>query len=673
MDRGSCIEKLEFKGEVRSLAGPAKGEGAFVVGGQHYPYRFFASRVGDDGSVKVRLTVDPIDRPITADADLSVSIDHGVPQYEGNLTLARSVGRAPAGAAALIVEPWRVTSRIKGDSSAAVLEQIEFQYGPDDRATKLRGGAKLTLGSAPQLDGELSSPQVDLDRILALPEATRRHPLVAIKTFAEQFTGTMHLPLPVRFAVNVETLTLAEGMLQRVAADLKSDGETWDIQALDFRAPGITQVRLNGRLGVTPKGVGFKGQAKIDANDPRALFAWLTDRADTQAAVAGPLRMSGGLTLSSEEIAVDALQAELDRMTVTGHFGYRWASEGRPARIDAALTAPEIDVDRVHALGKAVFDSTGFDWPREGQLSLKVARAQIAGIDARQADIAMRIDANGVEIERFALADFGGATLAVKGRIDARGQSPRGAITLDLDARALDGIVALVETIAPRAAEELRRSAGRMTPVMLRASLAVDPVAGAAANQAAAARFKVDGRAGAFRLALQGDATAASRAFALDNLSLLKAANAKFTGRLESDDGRALVELAGLDRWIAVDKQPGRLNVALTGPLDGKLSVDGQLVAGAFNLAVSGTTQLPQGAKSHGVACGQDGKCQRPLAAAGSIGHAGAIHPGDALRQACPCRRHRHADGSRGQRGQHRGCRAACHRAGAAYARRWRA
>ena len=38
------------------------------------------------------------------------------------------------------------------------------------------------------------------------------------------------------------------------------------------------------------------------------------------------------------------------------------------------------------------------------------------------------------------VADFGGATLAVKGRIDTEAQSPRGAITLDLNARALDGI-----------------------------------------------------------------------------------------------------------------------------------------------------------------------------------------------------------------------------------------
>ena len=49
------LDKLEFKGEVRSLAGPVKGEGSFVVAGQHYPYRIATSRIADDGGIKVRL------------------------------------------------------------------------------------------------------------------------------------------------------------------------------------------------------------------------------------------------------------------------------------------------------------------------------------------------------------------------------------------------------------------------------------------------------------------------------------------------------------------------------------------------------------------------------------------------------------------------------------------
>ena len=90
------LDKIEFKGELRSLAGPVKGEGSFVVAGQHYPYRISASRVADDGGVKVRLTVDPIDRPLTAEADVSIWIERGAPRFEGSVAFARAVGRAPA-------------------------------------------------------------------------------------------------------------------------------------------------------------------------------------------------------------------------------------------------------------------------------------------------------------------------------------------------------------------------------------------------------------------------------------------------------------------------------------------------------------------------------------------------------------------------------------------------
>ena len=115
-------------------------------------------------------------------------------------------------------------------------------------------------------------------------------------------------------------------------------------------------------------------------------------------------------------------------MTVAGRFAYAWASDDRPARLDAALTAPEIDLDRVHALAKAMFGDTSFDWPREGTLSLKIARA----VDRRRRGEAGRRRTcgsmrNGLEIERLAIADFGGAALAVKGRIDTKAQSPRGA------------------------------------------------------------------------------------------------------------------------------------------------------------------------------------------------------------------------------------------------------
>jgi uncharacterized protein involved in outer membrane biogenesis len=590
------LDKLEFKGELRSLAGPVKGEGSFVVAGQHYPYRVAAGRMGDDGGVKVRLALDPIDRPVTAEADVTFFVERGAPRFEGSLQLARAVGRAPAGGEALIVEPWRVTSRIKGDGAAAVLEQVELQYGPDDRALKLKGSANVTFGREPGLIGVLSSAQIDLDRVLALPDATRRRPVAAMRTLAEQLTAALRLPIPVTLSVAVESLTLGGSVLQRVGADVVTSADGLDIKGLEFRAPGITQVRLSGRLADKPGGLQFEGATRIEANDPRAFVAWLTEQSEPSAMASGPLRLGGDLTLRNDAIAIERLKLELDRMTVSGRFAYAFARDDRPARLDAALAAPDVDLDRLHAIAKAVLGDTALDWPREGTLSLKIARAALAGVEAKQVDVNTRIDANGIEIEQLALADFGGAALAVKGRIDTKGQSPRGAVTLDLDARSLDGVMALVDKFAPRAADQLRRALPRLTPVMLRGALAVDPAVSTGAN----ARFKVDGRAGTLRIALQGDAGTASDAFKVDHFAALAAAKVNLSGRVEADDGSVLVDLVGLDRFIAVDKRAGRVSLTAKGPLDGALSVGAQLAAGALSLAINGVVRVGGSASPSG-------------------------------------------------------------------------
>jgi large subunit ribosomal protein L24 len=588
---GLVLDNLEFRGELRSLAGPVKGEGSFWTNSQHYPYRVSASRAGDDGAVRVRLSLDPIDRPMSAEADGSLWVERGIPRFEGSLQVARSVSRAPRGGQALIIEPWRFTSRIKGDSTAAVLEQVEFQYGPDDRAIKLKGDAKLTLGSQPQLEGVLSSTQVDLDRLLALPEPTRRRPLLAVKALTEYFGGAGQLPIPVKFGISVENVTLAGATLQRVTGDVKTDGETWDVESLDFRAPGLTQVRLSGRINNGPQGIAFAGPVKVDAKDPRAFVAWLTDRTDAPTS-GGPFRAEGEVKVAGDRIGIDRLKADIDRMALEGRLAYSWASSDHPARIEAVLSAPEVDVDRAWALGQGVFGDTAFEWPREGSLSVKVGRAFFGGVEAQRADINMQFDGRGLEIERLAVGDLGGAALTVKGRIDTRTAAPHGSITLDLDARALDGIIAMAEKVAPQAADTLRRKAARFVPAKLHASLTVNTDAGGGSGNAIAS-FKVDGSAGTFRIDLQGDAGGAGAAFNVANISKLDATRMNLVGRIDAGDGSALVEFLGLDRLIAVDKRAGRLSLSTTGALGGDIMMDGQLTAGGLDLSAKGSLRLP--------------------------------------------------------------------------------
>ena len=78
------LDKLWFRGDLRSLVGPFKGEGGFIAGGERYGYRVTAGRFGDDG-VKLRFALDPSDRPLAVEADGMLALDRGAPRFEGSV------------------------------------------------------------------------------------------------------------------------------------------------------------------------------------------------------------------------------------------------------------------------------------------------------------------------------------------------------------------------------------------------------------------------------------------------------------------------------------------------------------------------------------------------------------------------------------------------------------
>ena len=109
---GIVLEKLWFNGDARSLVGPFSGEGATTVGGELYPFRVSTGRAGDDGTLKVHLNVDPVNHPLSVEADGLLSFAAGGPSFDGTLSLARPVGIA-ARSAALVTQPWRVSGKLK--------------------------------------------------------------------------------------------------------------------------------------------------------------------------------------------------------------------------------------------------------------------------------------------------------------------------------------------------------------------------------------------------------------------------------------------------------------------------------------------------------------------------------------------------------------------------------
>ena len=116
-----------------------------------------------------------------------------------------------------------------------------------------------------------------------------------------------------------------------------------------------------------------------------------------------------------------------------------------------------------------------------------------------------------------------------------------------------------------------------------------------ASGTPAGAKFKISGSAGTFALDLQGDAGMAGDALTLTDVAKLGAAKLAVVGRLEAQDGGALVALVGLDRLVAVDKGVGRLDLKATGSVDGPMAVEAKIAAAGLDVSASGSVRLPLG------------------------------------------------------------------------------
>jgi large subunit ribosomal protein L24 len=310
-----------------------------------------------------------------------------------------------------------VTGRIKADRSAALFDQIEFQYGPDNRAIKLRGTADLALGNTPELAIALSAMQVDLDRVLALPDDVRRRPLDAVvNALAQSATGIRQLPIPVRVGISIENAILAGAALQRLVGEFWIDADSWHIETLEFRAPGATQVRLSGSLDTGSKELLFSGPVSVETADDRSLIGWLTDRNDAppRGSLTGtlPARLNGRIVLSQERAVVTQLAGNIGGAELTGQIEIGLT---HPVTVDGELKVGEIDLPAIIAAFTGVSaqgPATAALWPAEpfeqGLLGQVTGQVKVSAANVLLAPMLAAKQARG-------LAHFGESTLALDG------------------------------------------------------------------------------------------------------------------------------------------------------------------------------------------------------------------------------------------------------------------
>ncbi len=575
------FDEVAFKGDVRTNAGVIRGDGTFVAMGIQYPFRLSTGRVIDGAGVRLHLAIDPGARAIAADLDGGLTFDDAVPRFDGALSISRPIA-LKQGDTKSLETPWKVTSKLKTDPSAARFEQVELSYGPEDAALKLGGIADLRLGAYPLLHGVLTARQLDADRALARANVTPESPLQLLEQIGDLIAAVPLPPIPVQLEVSSDLTMLGGRPIQNAGADLRSNGKDWLIDHLELRAPGTTAVTLSGRIANLNGAPDFGGVVTLDCGEPDALFAWLRGRTDAPYLAQKPIQAQGRLTIARDRVAVDSLKALIDGHDVTGNIAL--ATTDHVSKLDATLAADALDWTALSALMPKLGDLSA-QLPQEMRVALDVGSVTAFDQTLKPVKLQMAYGPKAITIDRLRVGSADGVMVEGNGAFDRA--SAAGQLNLSTSSSSLDQIGTLVTPLWPKLARRITALPTGAGNVWLGLTLALDRPSGDRANL----RATLDLDSPALKGSINATTTPTVASLGAIDSDAMKQNPFAVTAKLSADHGATLVTALGLDDVLAVGNGAATLDMTLSGAWLKPIAVKVALAGRDLDATVEGTTE----------------------------------------------------------------------------------
>jgi len=582
------LNDIAFSGDVRSLAGSVRGDGSFSISGTRYPFRVSSGQAPDGSGTRLHLNVDPGERALSIDLEGVLSFESRAPRFEGALVLA-----APATPKAQGSDkgndkggeiPWKISAKVKADPAAARLEQVETSYGSDETALKASGVADLRFGASPLLRASLSARQLDVDRPIA-KDNSAVVPARLLPALRAWMAATPVAPIPAQIAFSAEQIMLGGRPLQNLEADLHGDARSWTIRRLDFRAPGATHVVLSGGGVQSEPSGGFTSALEVDSSDPDALVAWLQGRSEITHRSQKPLRLRGNVSVSSDRVAIEKLNAEIDGGAVVGRLAVAHQEPGG-SRLEAALKAERLDLDAAAVFARSMAGPQR-EWPDQARLMLEIGRATSAGQEFRAFTAKFGYDSQTLILDQLKFGDANGVTTEGTGSFDRTNAT--GKVALNSSAASLAQITALIQPLAPSLVSRIDAMGAGPGPVRLKFTLDVEKNAEHADRANARATIDLDSPL------LKGVTTVTARpeVAAMRGVDLDKLRNSEIgvQSKLSSERGSALVALLGLDRAIAAGEGPAQFEGSVSGVWHAPLRLKAKIWGAGLDADAEGSAE----------------------------------------------------------------------------------
>ena len=542
------VEGLNANLSAQSLLGPWRVDPASaIIGGERVGLRINTGAYNGERRMRMRVAVQPVERhlEVTVDGHLDWSQDRA--RFEGR-GVARSLD-VPDAESEDQPLTWRLAADVVAALDSLEAEGIELTLGQArDQAFVLNGRAQANLGEQPAFDAEISSRQVDLDRMLG-GGAANPVDLTAGWQAAGSFVRWVdQMTVPGDVSFDIPAIVLGGSVIRDIGFNATyRPGLPLSLDDLVATFPGETVIEFTGAVGAAGAAEGtdltLDGVMTLDSAAPDVFVAWSTGRRDEGGTFSqlSSVSLSSRIIAAPDEVALERLQGEVDGAALEGSMVYQQVA-GLGGQLNVDLDAGRFDFGLLAGFGRWL-THTGGEAALVDRLNANLVIDElVAGAEnLGGVTVAVATTPERIRVDELSIGDAVGASVAATGYIDRGAFPPFGTFSIDADMERLGGLVRLARDLAGDhpLLLDLARNASLYEPASLSGSYNHEATNGM--------QIGVTGTLGGSDVELLGEMPPLDGADALPtgpNALFERAAELRFTAR--ADDAFALVGQLGV-------------------------------------------------------------------------------------------------------------------------------
>ena len=452
-----------------------KGEGALMSGATPVKFHFVAIAEANN-SAHLKLAAQAPSLAISGEFDGEIKANSSTPgaispSFTGNAALAGLL--VPNGLSHAV--PWRISGPLRLDENAAAVVGAEISLGREGRELKANGSGAITLGRGGAVEANLKAKQLDLDAMLRTDGDTTAAPDHALALASAALLDNVFFGLdrPLKLSLATPLIILGGDSLEQVEIALDRRANAPANGEVAFDAPGQTHWSAAGVIGQGDI-AGWKGLASVKSQDLGRFLDWLTGGDPTaQQRVAsarsllpvGAVEASAEFALNAYDVAAHNFILKIPRGEFTGEGDFTFANHSSVARLEAQLATDRLDIGALPLMAETQVALADLDLSL-GLRAKSIHIAQFGNGEFESGSLVANLTKQGasLKLDPFEIENLGGATLKMKGALDAGAASLSGNLT----AHKLDAFAALLRNAAPGGLSEfLAARAGELSPASL--------------------------------------------------------------------------------------------------------------------------------------------------------------------------------------------------------------